>query len=87
MLTTSVVLIILAAVLGTAVFVSLIAWFANRLQRLESGGGGASEIGRLESELDDLRAELQQAHADISDLSERLDFTERLLSPGDESDS
>lgn len=77
------VLVILAAVLGSSVLMAVFALLWYRLRKLESGNVGASELLRLGEEVDGLRAELQATHADISDLSERLDFTERLLSPGD----
>jgi len=85
--TTSAVLIILAAVVGSSAMMAAFAWILYRIRRLESGNGGASEVLRLGEEVDSLRAELQVTHADISDLSERLDFTERLLSPGDDPES
>jgi len=47
------------------------------LQRLQ--GGSHEEIDQLREELHDA---LEQQNAQISDLQERLDFTERLLTKG-----
>ena len=85
MLTTSVVLIILAAVLGSSALVAAFAWILFRQRALEQGSS-ATDLRRLSDEVDELRAELHSVHSDISDLTERIDFTERLLAPGDESD-
>ena len=49
------------------------------MQRLE--GGSQDEIEQLREELHDA---LEQQHAQITDLQERLDFTERLLTKGKE---
>ncbi len=80
MMSLTALLIVFAAVLGSSVMMAVFAWVFMRIRSLESGGGGRSDIERLTEEVDGLRAELQATHSDISDLTERLDFTERLLS-------
>lgn len=49
------------------------------LQRLE--GGSHEDVEQLREEMHDA---LEQQHAQIADLQERLDFTERLLTKGKE---
>ena len=85
MLTTSVVLIILAAVFGSAAMTAVLGWLLYRQHTLSAGAGSSETLVRLGEEVDSLRAELMSTHSDISDLSERLDFTERMLSAPDES--
>ena len=82
MFSVATVLIIFAAAAGSGTMVAIIAWFLNRLRSLESGALSGHELQRLSSELDDLRADLLATHSEVKDLSERLDFTERLLSTG-----
>ena len=57
-------------------------WFWNRMKALESGGSQGPEVQRLSQEIDDLRTDLLATHSELQDLTERLDFTEKLLSPG-----
>ena len=85
-LTTSVVLIIFAAAMGSGTMVAIIAWFLSRMRSLESRGSSDSELKRLSHEVDDLRGELLANHSEIENLAERLDFTERLLSTGADGD-
>ena len=82
MFSVATILIIFAAAAGSGTMVAIIAWFLNRLKSLESGGSSGHELRRLSSELDDLRADLLATHSEVKDLTERLDFTERLLSTG-----
>lgn len=85
MLSLAVVLIILTAVTGSGIMVAILMTIANRLKMLESGGSGPAELNQLAREVDNLRAELETASSDIGNLTERLDFTERLLSDGPDS--
>ncbi len=80
MMSLTVLFIIFAAVIGSGVMMAILTWVFMRIRSLESGGGGRAEIARLTEEVDSLRAELHATHSDINDLTERLDFTERLLS-------
>ena len=47
------------------------------------GGGGGRETKRLGESLDSVREELRTLQDEVSGLSERLEFTERLLAPPD----
>ncbi len=81
MLSTSVVLIILAAVIGSGAMTLVLAWITHRVRSLELSAGGA-ELDRLAEQLNELRDDIQAANAGIANLTERLDFTERLLTDG-----
>lgn len=63
-------LILLVAVAGSGSMVGLIAWFHSRLKRLEKNRG---------QEIERLALDVESARADIVQLTERLDFAERLL--------
>ena len=81
MLSTSVVLIILAAVIGSGAMTLVLAWIIHRVRSLELSAGGA-DLERLAEQVDELRDDIQSANTGIVDLTERLDFTERLLTDG-----
>lgn len=81
-------LLILVAVTGSTVMVAFFAWVVFRLKRLEEARGtSAPELRELTQRIDALRQELQIANDDVAKLSERMDFTERLLSGDTESGS
>lgn len=63
-------LLLLVAVAGSSGMVGLIAWFHMRLKRLELSR--SQEVQRLAGDVEGARAEIAQ-------LTERLDFAERLL--------
>jgi hypothetical protein len=63
-------LLLIVAVAGSGTMVGLIAWFHGRLRQLERGRHGEAEGAARDIEA--LRGEVAQ-------LSERLDFTERML--------
>lgn len=67
------------ALAGGAAYL-IIAMVNALVRRLE--GAGPSQAGRLETELADLRARLDETDATrdrLAELEERLDFTERML--------
>jgi hypothetical protein len=77
-------LVLLAAVSGTAWIVGTVAWLWHRTKRLEDGilrqeGSGP----HLTSDLHDLRTQLQASNQEVDGLRERLDFLEKLLTEGD----
>lgn len=79
---------IFATVIGSAAMVGIVGYLLHRLRKIEDnsvGGGGSPQLLDRVNELgDDLFAMQEQ----ISAMTERLDFTEKLLMGGDdESDS
>ena len=78
------VLIILAAVLGSAVMVAAFGWLFVRMRRLEAGDPGGRDLHHLLERMDDLREQFLNVQDELSQLNERVDFTERLLEPGGE---
>ncbi len=66
----------LAIVGSTILLFPLVRAFAERIRGKNVDGGVKEELQFLR---EDLLAELQQTRREIGDLSERIDFTERLL--------
>jgi hypothetical protein len=72
-----VVFLFVLTILGsTLLLFPLVRAFADRIRSKSVEGGVKEELQILR---EDLLAELQQARREISDLSERIDFQERLL--------
>ena len=61
---------------STILLFPLVRAFAERIRGKNQDGGVKEELQILR---EDLLAELQQTRREIGDLSERIDFTERLL--------
>lgn len=76
--------IIFAVVIGSTAMVGVFAYILSRVRRLESGGGGAGAPPVLEQQVARLQAEVEAMRDDVSTLTERLDFTERLLMKGED---
>ena len=77
-------LIVFAAVIGSAAMVGIIAYFLHRLRQIETRTTG--EAGsQLSDQVDGMRDELLAVQEEMSALSERLDFTEKLLMRGNDS--
>ena len=87
MLSTAVVLIIIAAVTGSAIMVAITMSLLGRLKALESGDVDSSQLDHLLAEVQSLRAELEVTQSDVGNLIERVDFTERLLGDGSDAHS
>ena len=69
-----------------ALSIPLVAVIANsvlKLQKLKNEGLNPAPDPALLGELDDLRHEMTQVRAELADVQERLDFTERLLTSGE----
>jgi len=79
--------IIFAAVIGSTMMVGVFAYFLHRIRQIEAGDAGEGSSPRLTQEVNELREELAAVEEAFSVLSERLDFTERLLMKGDETNS
>ena len=74
--------IVVFGVLGGVTALSMVLRFAIRKRELEVRGGD-HELGPT---VDALREDLHETHAQIADLQERLDFAERVLTAGRESE-
>lgn len=82
----TVLFIIFAAVIGSAAMVGVFAYILSRVRRLEPGASGVVDASALEQQLGQVQAEIEAMKEDVSALTERLDFTERLLMSGDDAD-
>jgi hypothetical protein len=77
-------LIIFAAVIGSAAMVGIFAYFLHRIRQIETGLTGEAGSRQLFDQLDGMREELLAVREEVSAMSERLDFTEKLLMRGDD---
>ena len=85
MLTLPILLLLFAAIGGSATMVAILGWLFHRLNRLESMG--PERLRELHSNHETLREHLDSLQEELGLLSERLDFTEKLLEkPHDPSD-
>jgi len=76
-------LLILVAVGGSGIMVAFLAWLVYRLKRLEeSRAVGGPELRELIERIETMQTELLSMRDDVGELTERVDFTERLLSSG-----
>ena len=78
--------ILLAAVFGTGSMVGVFAWMLHRIKRLEYETESPGQLQQVRDEIEELREQLILNRNDVAELSERIDFTERLLSRGDSAD-
>lgn len=76
MLTFSFVLVLLAAVSGSAMMVGILGYFFYKIKKLEAGG---EDLSRVLENIEDLRERLEATDNDVDSLTERLEFNERLL--------
>lgn len=77
-------LVLLAAIGGSALILGGGAFLWYRVQRLEDRGtGGGGNRRRLQAELEEVRDELAGTREETRRLAERLDFLERLLESGE----
>lgn len=84
MISLTALFIIFAAVIGSTAMMGVLAWFFNRIRRLEDGGGGGIGAGRLAERLEETEEELLALRREMRSLAERVDFTEKLLTSGDD---
>jgi len=76
--------IIFAAVIGSAAMVGVFAYFLHRIRQLEAGTARGGGTRKLSDEVNGLREDLLTVQEEMSALSERIDFTEKLLMKGSE---
>jgi hypothetical protein len=58
----------------------------SRLRRLEGGGFGEPDSRQLSDPMNRMAEELLALQEEVANLTERLDFTEKLLMKGEEED-
>ena len=80
----SITFIIFAAVIGSASMVAIFAYFLHRIRQIESGTGDEGPR-ELSDQVSQMREDLLAVQEEMSALTERLDFTEKLLMRGDDS--
>lgn len=70
-------LLLIVAVAGSAGMAAILGWVLHRIARLEKHGPG--ELGRVVGENEELREQMRLLEVEVERLSERVDFTEKLL--------
>ena len=76
MFTFSFILILFAALSGSAMMVGILGYFFYKIKKLEAGG---DDLSRVLENIEDLRERLDATDDNVTSLSERLEFNERLL--------
>lgn len=74
---TAFLIVLIAAVIGSAGFVAVFAWFHQRISRLEDGSPG--DVRRLLAENASLHEQVEAMRSRLGALDERVDFTEKLI--------
>jgi outer membrane murein-binding lipoprotein Lpp len=77
-------LVIFAAVIGSTAMMGLVGYFLHRIRQVEARISSEESPQQLVAHVDAMRGELLAVQEEMSALSERLDFTERLLTGGDD---
>jgi hypothetical protein len=77
-------LIIFATVIGSTAMMGILFYFLNRIRQLEGMVTGDLPTGALSEQLNRIQEDLFLAQEEMSRLTERMDFTEKLLMSGDE---
>lgn len=74
------IIVLLAAVGGTALLMGLAVSAMRRLNQLEGRGiAGSSDLGRVLDQLDAIQDQVAALRAETAELTERVDFSERML--------
>lgn len=74
------ILVLLAAIAGSGMIMWFMASFSTRIKQLEQGGGVDGE--RLAEQIEALRQDVLATRDEVSELYERMEFTERMLTRG-----
>ena len=77
--------IIFAAVIGSASLVGIFAYFLHRIRQIEAGTASGAGSHELSDQVSQMREDLLAVQDEMSALTERLDFTEKLLMRGGDS--
>ena len=78
--------IMFAGIIGSGAMVATVAYLLNRIRQLESGTSGDAGSHQLVEQVNRLREELLTVQEEMSSLSERVDFTDKLLLSGADDD-
>ena len=76
--------IIFAAVIGSTAMMGILGYLLHRIRQIEARASGDAGIHQLVGQVNGMREELLTVQDEVSALSERLDFTEKLLMSGDD---
>ena len=74
--------IVFAAVIGSAAMMGILAYLLHRIRQVETRTPGEVGSNQLADQVGGLQQELLAVQEELSPMSERLDFTEKLLSGG-----
>lgn len=85
--TLTALLIVLVAVIGSTTLLGMYAYLLNRIRQIESNPSGDAGSRQLVDQVNEMRDELVTVQREMSALSDRLDFTEKLLMKGDDATS
>ncbi len=84
LLSLTALLIVFAAVIGSSAMMGIIAYLLHRIRQLEGRTLGEAGPDRISARLVEMQEDLQAVQDQMVSLSERLDFTEKLLTKGDD---
>ena len=70
--------LVFAAVIGTASMVTILGYFLHRIRQIEASGDSAPSRALVE-QVSGLQEELLAIQSEMSALTDRLDFAEKLL--------
>ena len=83
-MTIAILLLIIVAVLGSAGMTAVLGILFMRTRDARLMGGSPNDLRLLQNEVQRLGEELDRTTAELDRLQERMDFTEKLLGPGDD---
>lgn len=84
MISLTALLIVFAAVIGSASMMGVIAYLLHRIRQVEGRASDGLGPGGPQGQLEGLQEDLLGVQEQLSALTERLDFTEKLLMKGDD---
>ena len=76
--------IIFAAVIGSTSLMGMLGYLLYRIRQIEASPSGEAGTHELVGQVSEMREELLTVQEEMCALSERLDFTEKLLMSGDD---
>lgn len=76
MFTVSQLLVLFAAVVGSGAMTGFGVWLLHRLRRAEADN---RDVAALAEQFEDLRREIQEVRGGMTELQERMDFADRVL--------
>jgi hypothetical protein len=76
--------LVLVAVIGSTSMMGVLAYLFHRIRLIEAKSSGESGSQQLIEQLVVMEEELRAVQGEMTSLTERLDFTEKLLMSGDD---